>query len=61
MPYTSILTTMTGSWHAVFLAAAALNILAALMAIFVLKPMRQAYTRQESTVLEAKPDTVSAH
>ncbi|MCY1640918.1 oxalate/formate MFS antiporter [Methylorubrum sp. SL192] len=65
VPYTSILTTMTGSWHAVFLAAAALNILAALMAIFVLKPMRQAYTRQESTVLEAnleaKPTTVSVH
>ncbi|MFL5054905.1 MAG: oxalate/formate MFS antiporter [Microvirga sp.] len=40
VPYTSVLTTMTGSWHAVFLAAAALNIVAALMAIFVLKPMR---------------------
>ncbi|GJE69377.1 Oxalate:formate antiporter [Methylorubrum podarium] len=59
VPYTSILTTMTGSWHAVFLAAAALNILAALMAIFVLKPMRQAYTR-EQTALEAKPKTAAA-
>ncbi|MGU3538588.1 oxalate/formate MFS antiporter [Methylobacterium sp. A54F] len=45
VPYTSILTTMTGNWHAVFLAAAALNIIAALMAIFVLKPMRAAYTK----------------
>ncbi|HEX8166263.1 MAG TPA: oxalate/formate MFS antiporter [Beijerinckiaceae bacterium] len=45
VPYTSVLTTMTGSWHAVFLAAAALNIVAALMAIFVLKPMRKAYVK----------------
>ena len=34
---------MTGSWHAVFLAAAALNIVAAFMALLVLKPMRKAY------------------
>ena len=45
VPYTSVLTTMTGSWHAVFLAAAALNIVAALMAIFVLKPMRKGYVK----------------
>ena len=45
VPFTSVLTTMTGSWHAVFLAAAALNIVAALMAIFVLKPMRKGYVR----------------
>jgi MFS transporter, OFA family, oxalate/formate antiporter len=46
VPYTSVLTTMTGSWHTVFLAAAALNILAALLALFVLKPMRAAYTKK---------------
>ena len=40
VPFTSVLTEWTGNWHAVFLAAAALNILAALMALFVLKPMR---------------------
>ncbi|GJE54801.1 MULTISPECIES: oxalate/formate MFS antiporter [Methylobacterium] len=45
VPFSSVLTTMTGSWHAVFLAAAGLNILAALMALFVLKPMRAAYTK----------------
>jgi len=50
VPYTSVLTTMTGSWHAVFLSAAALNIIAALMAIFVLKPMRAAYTRPATEV-----------
>ncbi|MCJ2073642.1 oxalate/formate MFS antiporter [Methylobacterium sp. J-030] len=51
VPYTSVLTTMTGSWHAVFLAAAALNILAALLALFVLKPMRAAYTKKPETGL----------
>ena len=45
VPYTSVLTTMTGSWHTVFLVAAGLNILAALLALFVLKPMRAAYTK----------------
>ena len=40
VPYTSYLTQVTGSWHAVFLSAAALNIVAALLALFVLKPMR---------------------
>ena len=40
VPYTSVLTT-----NAVFLAAAGLNILAALMALPVLKPMRKAYVR----------------
>jgi OFA family oxalate/formate antiporter-like MFS transporter len=35
-----VLTTATGSWHAVFYVAAILNIVAAVMALFVLKPMR---------------------
>jgi OFA family oxalate/formate antiporter-like MFS transporter len=51
VPYTSVLTTMTGSWHAVFLAAAALNIVAALLALFVLKPMRAAYTKKREASL----------
>jgi OFA family oxalate/formate antiporter-like MFS transporter len=41
VPLANVLTTATGSWHAVFYVAAALNILAAVMALFVLKPMRQ--------------------
>jgi len=60
VPYTSILTTMTGSWHAVFLAAAALNIIAAFMAIFVLKPMRQGYTKAPAAG-EAEVKTATAH
>jgi len=41
VPFTSILTTVTGSWHAVFVSAAALNIIAAIMALAVLKPLRR--------------------
>jgi MFS transporter, OFA family, oxalate/formate antiporter len=37
----NVLTTATGSWHAVFYVAAILNIVAAVMALVVLKPMRQ--------------------
>ena len=45
VPYTSVLTAWTGSWHAVFLAAAALNIVAALMAVLILRPLRAPYGR----------------
>jgi OFA family oxalate/formate antiporter-like MFS transporter len=40
VPLASVLTAATGSWHAVFYVAAILNIVAAVMAVFVLKPMR---------------------
>jgi OFA family oxalate/formate antiporter-like MFS transporter len=40
VPLSSVLTAATGSWHAVFYVAAALNIVAAVMALLVLKPMR---------------------
>jgi OFA family oxalate/formate antiporter-like MFS transporter len=40
VPLANVLTTATGSWHAVFYVAAILNIVAAIMALFVLKPMR---------------------
>jgi len=46
VPFTSILTTATGSWHAVFIAAAALNIVAAVMALVVLKPLARAHGRR---------------
>ena len=45
VPFTSVLTTMTGSWQAVFYSAAALNLIAALLALFVLKPMRASYVQ----------------
>jgi OFA family oxalate/formate antiporter-like MFS transporter len=43
VPLSSVLTALTGNWHAVFLVASALNGAAALMAWFVLRPMRRAH------------------
>ena len=40
VPLANVLTSATGSWQAVFYVAAILNIIAALMALTVLKPMR---------------------
>jgi len=40
VPLANVLTNATGSWHAVFYVAAALNIVAAIMALVVLRPMR---------------------
>jgi OFA family oxalate/formate antiporter-like MFS transporter len=40
VPLANVLTNATGSWHAVFYVAAVLNIVAALMAPLVLKPLR---------------------
>jgi OFA family oxalate/formate antiporter-like MFS transporter len=53
VPYTSMLTDYTGSWHAVFISAAALNIIAALLALFVLKPMRSSYLSDSSAARPA--------
>jgi OFA family oxalate/formate antiporter-like MFS transporter len=41
VPFSSLLTQATGSWHAVFVVAAVMNIVASLLALFVLKPMRK--------------------
>ena len=54
VPFTSILTTMTGSWHAVFVSAAALNIIAAVMALVVLKPLAAAHGRRAASLTAAK-------
>jgi len=43
VPLANLLTAATGSWQAVFYVAAALNIVAAIMALVVLKPMRQKF------------------
>ncbi|HEY2230538.1 MAG TPA: oxalate/formate MFS antiporter [Xanthobacteraceae bacterium] len=45
VPFTSVLAAK-GDWHVVFYLAAALNIIAALMAVIVLKPLRSAYTNR---------------
>jgi OFA family oxalate/formate antiporter-like MFS transporter len=41
VPLSSILVTYTGSWHAVFYVAAAMNAAAAVLALALLKPMRR--------------------
>ena len=41
VPFANVLKSATGGWHAVFYVAAILNIIAAVMALLVLKPMRQ--------------------
>ncbi|MGV8934856.1 MAG: oxalate/formate MFS antiporter [Gallionellaceae bacterium] len=41
VPLSSVLVTTTGSWHAVFYIAAAMNAIAAIMALAILKPMRK--------------------
>jgi OFA family oxalate/formate antiporter-like MFS transporter len=47
VPFANVLTGATGSWHAVFYVAAALNIVAAIMALMVLKPMRKRAMQSE--------------
>jgi OFA family oxalate/formate antiporter-like MFS transporter len=43
VPLANVLTNATGSWHAVFYVAAILNIIAAVMALLVLKPLRERF------------------
>ena len=45
VPLSSVLVTATGSWHAVFIVASVMNAGAALLAWFVLRPMRRAHLR----------------
>ena len=40
VPVTSLLSATSGGWHTVFLAASVMNLIAAFMALLVLKPMR---------------------
>ncbi|HXX82597.1 MAG TPA: oxalate/formate MFS antiporter [Casimicrobiaceae bacterium] len=55
VPLANVLTTTTGSWQAVFLTAAGMNIVAAVMALALLKPMRSAYTSRATEAVKAQP------
>src|SRR6478752_4325 len=56
VPFSSVLAAATGGWHSVFIVAAVMNAAAALMAWFVLRPMRRArYVRQEVPSATAIP------
>src|SRR2546425_593538 len=43
VPLSSVLAAATGSWHTVFIVASIMNAIAALLAWFVLRPMRRAH------------------
>jgi OFA family oxalate/formate antiporter-like MFS transporter len=49
VPFTSIITASTGSWHTVFMLASAMAALSALMAVFVLKPLRLAHQQRHAS------------
>jgi OFA family oxalate/formate antiporter-like MFS transporter len=40
VPVASLLVAQTGNWHLIFLIAVAMNVLAAMLAIALLRPMR---------------------
>ena len=46
VPLSSVLAAATGSWHTVFIVASVMNAVAALLAWFVLRPMRRAHMNQ---------------
>ena len=50
VPLANVMVAAKGNWHAVFITAAVLNIVAAIMAIVVLKPMRSAYTHRTTSL-----------
>ncbi|QEZ43346.1 oxalate/formate MFS antiporter [Cupriavidus oxalaticus] len=46
VPFSSVITAATGDWHAVFMLASGMAALSAVLALFVLKPMREAHARK---------------
>jgi OFA family oxalate/formate antiporter-like MFS transporter len=48
VPFTSVISAATGSWHTVFILASVLNAIAAIMAWFVLRPMRRRHIENNS-------------
>jgi OFA family oxalate/formate antiporter-like MFS transporter len=64
VPLSSVLTAMTGSWEAVFFVGCALNAAAALLAWFVLKPMRKKFmdgTEAVAKIDESEQIQLAAH
>jgi OFA family oxalate/formate antiporter-like MFS transporter len=58
VPVSSVITAMTGSWEAVFFVGCGLNAVAALMAWYVLKPMRKKF--MDGVAAEKRLDAVDA-
>ena len=57
VPFANVLVQWSGGWHSVFIVAAAMNAVAALMAWFVLRPMRRARIAKVNEGLVAAPAT----
>ena len=60
VPISSIITASTGSWEAVFFVGCGMNAVAALMAWYVLKPMRKKFMDEAPMTLEGKAQTARA-
>jgi OFA family oxalate/formate antiporter-like MFS transporter len=58
VPLGNVLAQATGSWQAVFMVAAAMNLVAALAAPFVLRPLR---VRHQASLAAARPATETGH
>jgi OFA family oxalate/formate antiporter-like MFS transporter len=58
VPFGNVLAQATGSWYAVFIAAAVMNLVAALAAPFVLRPLR---ARHEAALATAQSTAGSGH
>jgi OFA family oxalate/formate antiporter-like MFS transporter len=54
IPLSSLLTASTGNWHAVFVTAAVMNALAAVLAWFVLRPLRSAHIQRANQSVAAE-------
>jgi OFA family oxalate/formate antiporter-like MFS transporter len=55
VPLANVLAAASGSWHAVFMVAALMNAVAAVMALAVLKPLRTAHYQLVHDVSQARP------
>jgi OFA family oxalate/formate antiporter-like MFS transporter len=55
VPFSSVITAATGSWHAVFMLASGMAAASALLALFVLKPMRQAHRQKHASAAVDMP------
>ena len=60
VPLANVLMSATGNWHAVFVVAAVMNAVAALMAWFVLRPMRRAHKARVAAQTGAAPSFTAA-
>jgi OFA family oxalate/formate antiporter-like MFS transporter len=55
VPLANVLAVASGGWHAVFIVAAVMNAVAAIMALAVLKPLRAAHDRVAQGLTSARP------